>query len=111
LEAGRLTKQITKQIRISDIILIILSEESINSDWVENELEQARKREIKENRDIICPIALDDSWKEKIKGNPLWRKVADYNILDFSAWKTRKFNAQFQKLVSGLKKNYKVIYK
>ncbi len=111
LKAGRLTKQITDQIRIRDILLIVLSKESINSDWVENELEQARKREILENRDIICPIAIDDSWKEKITGDPLWRQVSKYNILSFSKWEDDFFfNGQFKKLVSGIKTNYTIFY-
>ena len=112
MEAGSIQKQVTDQIRIMDILLIVLSKASIISDWVENELEQARKKEKKESRSIICPVALDDTWKSKIEGDQLWRQVAKYNILNFSEWENEdSFNKQFQKLVSGIKKNYTIFYK
>lgn len=108
LLAGKLEKQIFTSIRIQDIILLVLSENSIDSDWVEAELEAARQKEIDENRDVLCPIALDDTWKKKIKNNVLWRQVAQNNILDFSFSKTESFDSQFKKLIKGMKINYSV---
>lgn len=105
--AGSLYKQIARNIRIQDIVIVVLSGHSTESDWVEAELEMARKKEKDENRDILCPVALDDSWKKKVEGDVLWRQVKKKNILDFSGWKTRKFNSQFNKLMDGLKINYR----
>ena len=99
------------QIRVMDILVIVLSKASLKSDWVENELKIARKKEKTEGRNIICPVALDDTWRTKIEGDPLWGQLENYNILDFSRWKTKQINPQFQKLVNGIKKNYKIFYK
>lgn len=104
--AGPLTKQIGDAIRLQDIVLLVLSKDSVESDWVENELEMARKKEKEEERDVLCPVALDDSWKAKVDGDPLWRQVKKKNVLDFSGWKTRKFGPEFQKLVKGMKIYY-----
>ncbi|MFH1931026.1 MAG: toll/interleukin-1 receptor domain-containing protein [Pseudomonadota bacterium] len=105
--AGMIKRQVIKQIRILDVVIIVLSKSSVESDWVENELEIARKKEKEEKREVICPVALDDSWKAKIKGDPLWRQVAKYFVLDFSG----SFDLQFKKLVNGIKKNYTIFNK
>ncbi|MBW1782847.1 MAG: toll/interleukin-1 receptor domain-containing protein [Deltaproteobacteria bacterium] len=107
LKAGDVQKQIAKTIRIQDVVLIVLSENSVKSDWVETELEIARKKEKDEDRDVLCPVALDDAWKNKMD-DVLWRQLNKKFVIDFSAWKTRKFNTQFDKLLSGIKKNYKI---
>ena len=92
--------------RLQDVVLLVLSESSINSDWVEHELEMARKKEKEEQRDVLCPVALDDSWREKVDGDVRWRQLAKKLVLDFSAWETDEFRPQFEKLVKGLKFNY-----
>ncbi len=109
--AGSLQKQITRAIRLNDVVLLVLSEASVQSDWVENELDMARGKEKAEGRDVLCPVALDDSWKSKAFDNDteeraLWRTLTRKNILDFSKWKTKAFNGQFEKLLRGLKVNY-----
>ncbi len=105
--AGSLQKQIHRAIRLNDIVLLVLSKSAIQSDWVENELEMARKKEKEENRDVLCPIALDDSWKSKLdrdeSDRALWRTLTKKNVLDFSKWKTKAFEPVYQKLVRGLK--------
>jgi hypothetical protein len=106
LLAGPLEKQIGRALRIQDIVIVVLSKNSIDSDWVENELDMARKKEKDEGRDVLCPIALDDSWKIKVEGNVLWRQLKKKNILDFSSWQTKEFDSQFNKLLVGIKINY-----
>lgn len=111
LDAGSLQKQISRAIRLNDVVLLVLSETSVQSDWVENELDMARRKERDEGRDVLCPVALDDSWKSRTFGNDseervLWRTLTRKNILDFSKWKTKAFNGQFDKLLRGLKVNY-----
>ncbi len=57
---------------------------------------------------VLCPIALDDSWKNPPPGMKLsparleWLKD-QFNILDFSAWKTKAFDRRFEKLWEGLR--------
>ncbi len=87
-------------------MLLVLSEPSVHSDWVEHELEVARKKEKDENRDILCAVTLDDAWEGKMN-DVLWRQVKKNNVLDFSKWETEdEFEPQFQKLLKGLKIYY-----
>lgn len=103
--AGNLHSQIVKEIRLRDVVLVVLSRSSVNSDWVEHELEMARQREKEESRDILCPIAIDDSWKMKLE-DVLWRQLGKKCVLDFSGWKTGQFEPQFDRLLKGLKIHY-----
>ena len=103
--AGDLQKQVSRAIRLNDVVLLVLSESSVDSDWVEHELEMARKKEKDEGRDVLCPVALDGSWKAKMD-DVLWRQVMKKNVLDFSKWKTQAFEPAYQKLTAGLKVNY-----
>ena len=100
--AGDLDKQVMRAIRLQDVVLLVLSESSINSDWVEHELETARKKEMEEERDVLCPVALDDSWRNRMD-DVLWRQLKKKNIIDFSKWKTKAFDGQFQKIIKGIK--------
>ena len=106
--AGRLEKQIDRAMRLKPTVLLILSERSVISDWVEHEVRAARDLEKEMGRDILCPIALDDSWKKSPWPKRLMEQVMEYNILDFSAWEdNRRFEAIFRKLIDGLQLFYK----
>lgn len=105
MEAGDLQKQVHRQLRIQDIVLVVLSKDSIESDWVESELYMARKIEKEEGRDVLCPVCLDDSWKDMMD-DVLWGQLGKKYVVDFSAWKTKKFGGQFTKLLNGIMKNY-----
>lgn len=105
LEAGDIQRQVERRLREQDIVILVLSENSIESDWVEYELEKARELEKEKGRDVLCPIALDDSWEKKMN-DVLWRQVKKKNVLDFSEWETEKFDSQFVRLINGIKKNY-----
>jgi hypothetical protein len=108
--AGALQKQIHRAIRLNDIVVLVLSKASIESDFVANELEMARKKEKEEKRDVLCPIALDGAWKKKLDADEpnraLWLTLKQKNVLDFSKWKTKAFEPVYEKLVRGLKINY-----
>ncbi|MCH7591408.1 MAG: toll/interleukin-1 receptor domain-containing protein [Planctomycetes bacterium] len=104
--AGPLRRQVVDNIRLHDIVLLVLSESSVNSNWVDYELKKALQKEVDEKRDVLCPVALDDAWKEKTKGKDHWCEVREKNVLDFSKWKTKAFDGVFCKLVDGLKKYY-----
>ena len=107
LVAGPLDRQVTDAIRVNEILLVVLSKTSIASDWVELEIETAREKEKKEGRDVLCPVALDDSWHDKVKGSVLWRQVKKKNVLDFSKWQDDgAFDEQFAKLLKGMKIYY-----
>jgi TIR domain/Pentapeptide repeats (8 copies) len=112
--AGTLQDQLWRAIQVHHVIILILSEHSVESDWVENELEMARIKEKDERRAVLCPVALDDAWRAKVTakdgpGDPfrgLWRTLTGKLIVDFSGWKTKAFDESFQKLLRGLKMNY-----
>ncbi|MCP4141858.1 MAG: toll/interleukin-1 receptor domain-containing protein [Chloroflexi bacterium] len=107
-KAGRLETQIDRAIRHNPTVLLILSEHSTNSDWVEHEARLARKLEKELGRDVLCPIALDDSWKTCNWPERIKEQIMEYNILDFSNWKDdAELDMMFKKLIDGLDMFYK----
>jgi uncharacterized protein YjbI with pentapeptide repeats len=108
MTAGRMETQIDRAIRQNPTVLLILSKNSMNSDWVQHEVRKARELEKELGRDALCPIALDDSWKSSRWPQRVMEHVMEYNILDFSKWEDEStFNAKFGKLLSGLDLFYK----
>jgi uncharacterized protein YjbI with pentapeptide repeats len=106
--AGRLEKQIDRAIRHNPTVLVILSENSIKSDWVEHEVRTVRELEKETGRDVLCPVALDDGWKESPWPKRVMEQVMEYNILDFSRWEDDgEFEKLFKKLIDGLELFYK----
>ena len=106
--AGRLETQIDRAIRHNPILLMILSKNSIESDWVQHEAREARNLEKELKRDVLCPIALDDSWKNSNWPKRLREQIEEYNILDFSDWQDgTKFSRKFSLLIDGLDLFYK----
>jgi len=101
----RFRTRIDESIRIHDKLVLILSANSVNSDWVETEVESALERERKEGKDVLFPIAIDDDgftsqqpWAADIR-----RKR---HIGDFRKWKSHDdYTKAFGKLVSDLKKS------
>ena len=106
--AGRLETQIDRAIRQNPTVLLVLSKNSIKSDWVEHEVRKARELEKELGRDALCPIALDDGWKSSPWPKRVMEQVMEYNILDFSGWEDQSaFEGKFAKLLSGLDLFYK----
>jgi uncharacterized protein YjbI with pentapeptide repeats len=108
LKSGRMETQIDRAIRQNPTVLLILSEHSLKSDWVEHEVRTARGLEKEMERDVLCPIALDDSWRSSPWPKRVMEQVMEYNILDFSTWEDDgKFGSTFNKLIDGLGLFYK----
>ena len=106
--AGRLEKQIDKAIHLNDVVLLVLSEHSTNSDWLEHEARKAREKEKSTGKDALCPVALDGSWKTCRWPARLREQIMEYNILDFSNWQDETdFKKMFGKLLEGLNLFYK----
>ena len=55
---------INEAIRVHDKLMLVLSENSIVSDWVEGEVEAALEREQREKRTVLFPLRLDDAVME-----------------------------------------------
>jgi uncharacterized protein YjbI with pentapeptide repeats len=108
MKSGRMEKQIDKAIRLNPTVLLILSKHSLQSDWVEHEVRTARALEKEMKRDALCPVSIDDSWKNSPWSKRIMEQVMEYNILDFSAWKDdSRFENTFNKLIGGLELFYK----
>ncbi|MEM8488496.1 MAG: toll/interleukin-1 receptor domain-containing protein, partial [Bacteroidota bacterium] len=103
MKAGRLEKQVDRAMKLNDLVLIVLSEESVSSDWVEYEAKKARRLEKESGKDVIVPIALDDAWKKCRWPERLRAQIEEYQVLDFSAWKDEaKLKKQFASLLDGI---------
>ncbi|MBV8546933.1 MAG: toll/interleukin-1 receptor domain-containing protein [Acidobacteria bacterium] len=101
----RFRSRIDESIRFHDKLVIILSENSVNSDWVATEVESALEREQKEGKDVLFPIAIDE---EGFTSTQPW--AADIrrkrHIGDFRKWKSHDdYTAAFDRLVRDLKKS------
>ena len=81
----RIRPAIDKSIYTHDRLLLILSEHSITSSWVEKEVETAFEKEQQQERTVLFPIRLDDT---VMKANQAW--VADIrrtrHIGNFTTW-------------------------
>jgi hypothetical protein len=112
IRGGRkLRDQIDEAIRVYDRLLLILSDHSMNSEWVNTEIANARQREMREKRQMLFPISLVPF--EKIKdwkafdadtGKDSAREIREYFIPDFSNWKDHdSYQTAFQRLLRDLK--------
>ena len=108
MNAARMEKQIDRAIRQNSTVLLVLSEHSLSSDWVEYEIHAARELKKETGRTVLYPVALDDGWKDSRWPKRIVEQVMEYNILDFSGWKDdSKFDGMFRKLIDGLELFYK----
>jgi hypothetical protein len=101
----RFRSRIDESIRIHDKLVLILSANSVASDWVETEVESALERERKEGKEVLFPIAIDD---EAFTSQQSW--AADIrrkrHIGDFRKWKSHDdYTNAFDRLVRDLKKS------
>jgi TIR domain len=86
-----------------DRLLLILSEHSVKSPWVQKEVETAFEKERKENRTVLFPIRIDEAVMQKDVG---W--AADIrrqrHIGDFRQWKDHDaYQHAFNRLLRDLK--------
>jgi hypothetical protein len=106
----KLHRQLDEAIRIHDKLLLILSEQSISSDWVANEIRWARKREKQDGKQKLFPVRLIDY--EKLKdwelfdadtATDLAAEVRSYFIPDFTNWKDHdSYQNAFKRLIKDL---------
>lgn len=107
----KLHEQITSAIEKFDRLIVVLSDNSMESRWVETELKRARRREIRSGDRVLFPVSLVPferlrSWElfDADSGQDLANELRGYLIPDFSKWHDQaKFEAQLQALLRGLK--------
>jgi hypothetical protein len=98
-------QRVNQQIRIHEKLLIVLSEFSIESAWIQQEVEAALEEEHARNRSVLFPIRLDDS---SLDGEKEWLVSLQktHQIYDFSAWDNWKaYYEQFCLLLNDLETN------
>jgi len=83
---SRIRPSIDESIRIYDKLLLVLSEYSVASQWIEQVVERALARERKENKVILFPIRLDKAVIGIEEGWPAFIRNTR-NIGDFTRWK------------------------
>jgi hypothetical protein len=92
-------------------LLLLLSENSIDSEWVKTEIYEARQDEIRNKKRKLFPISLVSfeeirKWKafDADGGKDMAREVREYFIPDFSNWKDHdSYQKTFDRLLRGLK--------
>ena len=112
MKGGRkLHEEIFSAIQIHDKLLLVLSEKSMQSEWVTTEIRRARKVEREENRRKLFPIRLVDfdasqRWEcfDADSGKDLAVELREYYIPNFSNWKSHDaFEVEFSKLLRDLR--------
>jgi hypothetical protein len=97
--------RIDESIRIYDKLLLVLSENSVSSQWVESEVETAmeRERENAHHRTVLFPVRLDDAVNDIRTGWPADVRRTRH-IGDFTRWKDHdSYQKAFDRLLRDLK--------
>ena len=95
-------ERIEDSIRLHDKLLLVLSENSVSSIWVEREVQAAREREDRSGELVLFPIRIDAAVMDTTKA---WaadlRRVR--HIGDFTTWKEHdSYRKAFQRLLRDL---------
>jgi|HubBroStandDraft_6_1064221.scaffolds.fasta_scaffold80631_2 uncharacterized protein YjbI with pentapeptide repeats len=99
---GKILDEIDAAIRLRDKVLLILSNQSIRSDWVGDEVTRAFEEERKRGRTVLFPVRIDDAI---LNTEEAWAaKLRARHIGDFRDWKNhdayrRSFDRALRDLV------------
>jgi hypothetical protein len=94
---------IDESIRVHDKLLLVLSDTSVKSQWVQQEVETALAKEREQGRTVLFPIRLDDTVMQVSTGWPAYLKNTR-NIGDFTRWKDHdSYQKAFERLLHDLK--------
>jgi hypothetical protein len=106
----KICEQIGDAIRQFERLLLILSEHSMKSQWVNTEIASARKREVLEKRQVLFPIRLVSfeaikAWEsfDADIGRDSAKEIREYFIPDFSEWRDKvAYEKSLQRLLDDL---------
>jgi hypothetical protein len=97
----QLGKTIHSAIRTYDKMLVVFSESSVKSAWVEKEIAVALQKEREEHSQVLFPVRLDDEVMNA--QSPLLTQVREYHIGDFRDWKNHdSYQQALSKLIRDL---------
>lgn len=110
LPGEKIFDQVKKAIRLFDRLLVVLSANSMASNWVQIELASVLARERTEGTRVLFPVALigfDEirKWEciDSDTGIDIARELRSYHIPDFSNWTdSASFETQLAKIVKSL---------
>jgi TIR domain/AP2 domain len=111
IKGGRkIHEQIERAIELHEKLLLVLSDNSLRSEWVMTEIRKARRDELVTKRRKLFPIRLVDietirQWKcfDADSGKDLAVEVREYFIPDFSKWGDyQQFEDSFKRLIKDL---------
>jgi len=100
---AKIRPTIDDSIRIHDKLLLILSEHSVESDWVEHEVEHALDIEKEKKKNVLFPVRVDEAVMESKTG---WASNVrrQRHIGDFTNWKDHDaYSKAFERLLRDLK--------
>jgi uncharacterized protein YjbI with pentapeptide repeats len=98
---GKILDEIDVAIRLRDRVLLILSEHSIESDWVEDEVTKGFEEERKRGQIVLFPVRLDDV--VMATNEPWAAKLRTRLIGDFRSWKEHDaYKQSFERVVRDL---------
>ena len=115
----KLHEQLDEAIKTHERLLLILSEASINSEWVKTEIAKARVRELREGKRLLFPIRLlpfdrirDWECFDADTGKDSAKESREYFIPDFSDWKIQEsYRIAFRRLISDIRADGPAHYK
>ena len=94
--------RIDESIRLHDKLLLVLSRDSVSSNWVEKEVETAMEKEAQQKRTMLFPVRLDDSVMRSEIGWPADVRRTRH-IADFTNWKNHdEYLKAFNRLLRDL---------
>ena len=95
-------QRIDEAIHLQDKLLLLLSEHSIVSSWVENEVEAALEKEDRQQREVLFPIRLDNAVMQTSRA---WAAtLRRRHIGNFTTWTdAQAYEAAFERLLRDLK--------
>jgi hypothetical protein len=99
----RFRDRIDESIRLHDKLLLILSENSVSSQWVGDEVEAAFERERRECRTVLFPLRIDDAAMDSDKA---WAATIrrTRHVGDFTGWKEHdSYRRAFDRLLRDLR--------
>ncbi|MBO0782882.1 MAG: toll/interleukin-1 receptor domain-containing protein [Ktedonobacteraceae bacterium] len=99
----KIRPRVDESIRLYDKLLLVLSQYSVASQWVEQEVERALARERQENKIILFPIRLDKTVMDIEEGWPALIHNTR-SIGDFTRW---KHHDEYQKALDRLLRDLK----
>jgi uncharacterized protein YjbI with pentapeptide repeats len=100
--------KIEESIRTYDKLLLILSEHSIKSEWVEEEVKRAEEKEeqMDTRKQVLFPIRLDDVVMRTKREWVATRRFLRH-IIDFTGWKNHDiYQRAFEQLLRDLKADF-----